>query len=119
MEGLVLELVEFADGAFRGEAGTPPKQLAHFWDWFSEINRWRRVNREDMGPEPITLDIVQAWAGTSGNELDEFSLEVLNRLEAAYWMSRHPKQEAGSITKQFATLAEKPIRTIPMNPKRK
>lgn len=115
MEGLVNDLVSFAEAFFTNGEGKPPLEVAYLWEWFKDVHVWRGYDRTNDLPNLLTLDVIKDWAMLTETDVGQFELDVFMRLEGAYWDSMIPKEQKSSLFGDLKMIAEseKKIHTVP------
>lgn len=92
------------------------------WEWYVELNDWRGYDRANNLPNLISLELIFHWCAITGVRMSHFDVEVIKRLEGAFWTALTPAPEDSStLFSELKKLAEQEgkIRTVPMNPKKK
>lgn len=146
MESLVADLVAFAEAFFReadDERGSllgpisilnldtgesfdlsPPHQLIHVWERYLLISQWRGIDSMTGKIANLTISVIKDWLAVTGDLIGEFELDVLMRLEGAFWDAQAKGQEGQKAHDPLESLKHTAreagrIRTVAVNPKAK
>lgn len=58
--------------------------IQYLWTWFLELDRTRTYHAMSGRPEPITYQMVDAWARLTGREVLPHEVDALMRMDIAY-----------------------------------
>jgi len=124
LRGLVDELTAFAEAWFREPTSEalpePPLELLPIWERFREVHEWRGFDRDHNLPRVMSIDTLANWLKvTGGQPLSSFELDVMMRLDGAFWESTIDKGRDGlSGPLKEVAKQEGRIRTVAVNPKK-